>query len=101
MQGEDGLHEGGDAGGGASQLAQKPPVLEGGHGLLDECANLRVGAVEGKDRRRLRLKQVLNPTLAVAELGEQRVNTVANGKNIHPYGINLIAPYGSLSHLRG
>ena len=45
MQGEDGLDEGGDPGGGAPDLAQEPPVLEGRYGLLDECADLRVGAV--------------------------------------------------------
>lgn len=45
MQGEDGLDEGGDPGGGAPDFAQEPPVLEGRHGLLDECADLRVRAV--------------------------------------------------------
>src|SRR4051812_24302966 len=45
MQGEDGLDEGGDSGGGAPELAQESPGLEGGHGLFDECADLRVGAV--------------------------------------------------------
>lgn len=46
MQGEDGLDKGSDAGGGAPQLAQEPPGLEGGHGLFDECADLRVGPVD-------------------------------------------------------
>jgi hypothetical protein len=47
VQGEDGLDDVGDAGGGAPKFAEESPGLEGGHGLLDECADLRVGAVDG------------------------------------------------------
>ena len=47
MQGEDGLDKAGDPGGRAPELAEKPPGLEGGHGLLDKCADLRVGPVDG------------------------------------------------------
>ncbi|GAB2448184.1 hypothetical protein GCM10027162_51810 [Streptomyces incanus] len=46
MQGEDGLDEAGDAGGRAPELAEEPPGLEGGHGLFNECADLRVGPVD-------------------------------------------------------
>lgn len=55
MPGEDGLDEAGDPGGRAAELAEEPPGLEGGHGLLDECADLRMGPVHrlltgGKDK---------------------------------------------------
>jgi hypothetical protein len=29
------------------ELAQEPPGLEGGHGLFDQCADLRAGPVDG------------------------------------------------------
>lgn len=47
MQGEDALDEGGDPGGDAPDLAQESPVLEGGHGLFNECADLGVGPIHG------------------------------------------------------
>lgn len=47
MQGEDGLDETRDAGGGASELAEAPPGFEGGDGLLNEGPDLRVGPVDG------------------------------------------------------
>lgn len=46
MQGEDGLDKAGDAGGRAPELAKESPGLEGGHGRLNEGANLRVGPVQ-------------------------------------------------------
>lgn len=45
MQGEHGLEEAGDPGGRAPELAKEPPRLEGGHGLFDKGADLRVGPV--------------------------------------------------------
>ena len=45
MQGEDGLDEAGDSGGRAPQLAEEPPGLEGGDGLLGQGPDLRVGPV--------------------------------------------------------
>lgn len=42
VQGEDGLDEAGDTAGRASQFAHEPPGFEGGHGLFDECTDLRV-----------------------------------------------------------
>lgn len=47
MQGEDGLEESGHAGGRAPELAEESPGFEGGHGLLDECADFGVGPVYG------------------------------------------------------
>jgi hypothetical protein len=44
---EDGLNEARDSGGRAAELAQKPPGLEGGDGLFDQCPHLRVGSVDG------------------------------------------------------
>lgn len=46
MRGEDGLDEVGDSSGRAAELAEEPPGLEGGHGLLDEGADLGVGPVD-------------------------------------------------------
>jgi hypothetical protein len=46
MQGEDRLNEARDASGRAAELAEQPPGLEGGDGLLDECSDLRVGPVD-------------------------------------------------------
>lgn len=45
MQGEDGLDESGDSGCGASQFPEESPGLEGGHGLLDKCSDLRMGPI--------------------------------------------------------
>lgn len=47
MQGEDSLNKARDAGGRAAELAEKPPGLEGGDGLLDQGPDLRVGPVDG------------------------------------------------------
>lgn len=46
MQGEDGLDEAGDPGGRAPERAKEPPGLEGGHGLLDEGADLGMGPID-------------------------------------------------------
>lgn len=45
MKGEDGLDEAGGPGGRAPELAKESPGLKGGHGLLGEGADLRVGPV--------------------------------------------------------
>jgi len=47
MECEGGLGEARDAGGGAAELAQEPPGLEGGDGLFDRCPRLRVAPVDG------------------------------------------------------
>jgi hypothetical protein len=45
MQGKDGLGEGGDPVSGALEFAQESPVLESGHSLFDEGADLGMGSV--------------------------------------------------------
>lgn len=47
MQGEDGSDDVGDADGAASQLPQEAPGLQGGHGLLPQGPDARVGAIDG------------------------------------------------------
>lgn len=47
MRGEDGLKEVGDTSGRAPEPAEESPGFEGGHGLLDECADLDAGPVDG------------------------------------------------------
>ncbi len=46
MEAGDGLNEARDAGGRAPQAGEEPPGLEGGDGLLDQGADLRVGPVD-------------------------------------------------------
>jgi hypothetical protein len=47
MEGKDGLDEAGDPGRRAAEFAEEPPGLEGCDGLFDQCADLRVGSIDG------------------------------------------------------
>jgi len=47
MEDEDGLDEACDPGRRAAEFTEEAPGLEGGDGLLDQCADLCVGPVDG------------------------------------------------------
>jgi hypothetical protein len=47
MKDQDGLDEARDPGRRAADFTEEAPGLEGGDGLLDQCADLCVGSVDG------------------------------------------------------